>query len=586
MKKVYFLSILAAAALTACSSDEPASTGGETATNHYMAINIVPTAASPSSKAAGDQVAGKPDGADYEEGYKNENAVKNVRFYFFNATGNAAVINRGNGKNYIEWTAEESTDQDMPNVEKMLKATIILSTPEDATFPTQMLTVVNPQSAVLGNESLDLGTLTALTDNHVARTASEYGFVMATSVYAATAGTAGTEKVTTPITEANFATSEAAALANPVNVYVERNVAKVRVFFAESANATQVAGTNDMKVKVGTISENGTDKDVYAIFSAWNLTATTEKSYVSKHINSGWASTLFSASEPWNYSPYFRSFWAINSADAGQNYFKYEEIAPTGKPVKYTAQAVEDGATDENIIYTEENAADATDGTLQRTYPTKVMLKAQLVDNEGNYIELCKWMGKQLTGEAALKTAMLEYMETTGNMIYAKTVNGTDVSFASLTADDVKFVTSTAAGVAQTGEANKGRYFVYLQLSDTGKAKTWVGAEDKDAAVITDVDKLLRDTLDHASIAKTGDVYYYFTVEHLGADGNPGKYGIVRNHIYSCGISEVKGFGTPVYDPTEVIYPEKPQDDETYVAAKVKILSWRVVASSVPLDWQ
>ena len=60
----------------------------------------------------------------------------------------------------------------------------------------------------------------------------------------------------------------------------------------------------------------------------------------------------------------------------------------------------------------------------------------------------------------------------------------------------------------------------------------------------------------------------------------------MRNHIYDANITKLTGLGTPVYNPDEIIYPEKPIDDEeTFIAAQINILSWRIVKNDVELDW-
>ena len=87
--------------------------------------------------------------------------------------------------------------------------------------------------------------------------------------------------------------------------------------------------------------------------------------------------------------------------------------------------------------------------------------------------------------------------------------------------------------------------------------------------------------LGSAKVWKDGYTYYYFDIKHLG-----NKIGVVRNHIYDANITKLTGLGTPVYNPDEIIYPEKPIDDEeTFIAAQINILSWRIVKNDVELDW-
>ena len=58
----------------------------------------------------------------------------------------------------------------------------------------------------------------------------------------------------------------------------------------------------------------------------------------------------------------------------------------------------------------------------------------------------------------------------------------------------------------------------------------------------------------------------------------------MRNHSYQVTIQNIQGYGTPVYDPDKVIDPMIPSDDNTYLAARINVLSWRVVSSNVDLD--
>jgi hypothetical protein len=72
--------------------------------------------------------------------------------------------------------------------------------------------------------------------------------------------------------------------------------------------------------------------------------------------------------------------------------------------------------------------------------------------------------------------------------------------------------------------------------------------------------------------------YYWLDIKHLGNTGSTTEYGVVRNHVYKVNITDITGFGTPIYDPNQdFIIPDKPEDIVTYVSAQINILSWRVV---------
>lgn len=88
---------------------------------------------------------------------------------------------------------------------------------------------------------------------------------------------------------------------------------------------------------------------------------------------------------------------------------------------------------------------------------------------------------------------------------------------------------------------------------------------------------------DKAEIRTDGKAYYYVPIKHLGKTGEPGEYGIVRNHFYKITLSGIKGFGTPVYNPETVIDPDVPTYDNTYLAARVQVLQWRVVNQNASL---
>ena len=86
-----------------------------------------------------------------------------------------------------------------------------------------------------------------------------------------------------------------------------------------------------------------------------------------------------------------------------------------------------------------------------------------------------------------------------------------------------------------------------------------------------------------AEIRKGGRAYYYVPIKHIGTAGEVGEYGIVRNHYYKITLTGIKGFGTPVYDPEKVVEPAVPTYEDTYLAARVQVLQWRVVNQNASL---
>lgn len=615
MKKHLFLGFLGALALASCSSDEPINengggNGNASGNTRFLSVNIVSTPASPAlaSKAAGDQYPGSdPDGnATYEEGYASENAVQKVRFYFFDATGAAADV-RGNGTNFYDWTNPGTDGDDLPNVEKQLEATIVIHTgsPDNHSLPSQIVAVLNPTS-VLGSGSMSLPQLRQVTEDYVATaknsTETAGAFVMMNSVYA----NGNNEVIANQVPESAYQTTEELAKNNPINIYVERNVAKVRVKFDHSDESEityiRVGGEETgysaalLKDKDGKeikITVNGEEKQIYVRMFGWNVTGETDKGYLSKHIDPatwGTGSNLF-GTEQWNFSPYFRSYWAQNPTDVKQSWHSFNDILVGGKNFS---------GDQANSIYINENApylaATKASAAANVEKFTKVVLKGQLILSDGTPVELCKYAGMTMAGEANLKKALLGQLSQNG-MIYKHTETDGVKKAESLTENDVVFKTALAAGDTSVDGSEKtvGRYYVYMQLAPEVKVdadNVWNFSGSVDDATgesslnsVAAINTYLKNQLGSAQIYNGGDTYYFFPLQHLGNEGKIGYYGVVRNHIYDCVIENIAGLGTPVYDPTEVVYPEKPKEEDTFIGAKINILSWRVVPNKVTLDW-
>lgn len=130
---------------------------------------------------------------------------------------------------------------------------------------------------------------------------------------------------------------------------------------------------------------------------------------------------------------------------------------------------------------------------------------------------------------------------------------------------------------------------MYAQLTDEAIAKTWYTSSDKDVTTTVtpaSINSVLADKnkIDQALVWRDGMTYYYYEIIHNGTGENATK-GVVRNHIYKTTVTKIAGLGTPVYDPEQVIYPEKPDENDHYIAADIDILSWRVVNNSYDLEW-
>ncbi len=141
------------------------------------------------------------------------------------------------------------------------------------------------------------------------------------------------------------------------------------------------------------------------------------------------------------------------------------------------------------------------------------------------------------------------------------------------------------------------RYLSYLKLTEDAARIQFYTAAVKSATNDAEIEKAKYadavavnaklSQVPGAKVWQDGKTYYYTDLRHFlrGEDATKGLYGVVRNHIYEVKINSVKGLGTPVLNPEEAIIPQKPKDDDTFIAAQVNVLSWRVVKNDVSLEW-
>ena len=318
------------------------------------------------------------------------------------------------------------------------------------------------------------------------------------------------------------------------------------------------------------------------------------KSYMIKKVNS--TSAWNNIGWLWNNSNFFRSYWAVNPTGVKLKYNNYSSIDKT------IGEIVNNKRTGGTAAYCQENAADNFEDGTKKTYTpstqtsnrTQAIIAALLVtvdnNNIANPISLAKWAGSDYT-EESVKEAMLSQV---GNSIWY--INS-EKKWENILLDHVKLVSAVEAGEANTDNETSKRYLSYLNLiKDAENIQFYSKSENTEENKLStqEVNDILKSAMG-AKVWKDGMTYYYTDLGHLGTEDTKGKYGVVRNHIYDVQLNSVKGLGTPVYnpgtkptdpdEPDEPIIPQKPDDDETYIAAKVNILSWRVVINTTHLEW-
>lgn len=557
------MSVLASLFLAGCSQEEIAPNGEDNgngeANTSYMAVNLV------SSDVMGTRAA-----AGYEDGEESENYVNSVRFYFFNELGGAVNVKlKGNSYvNYYDWSPKQGEGGDQSDdtntgddIESKLKATIVINTKAGDGIPQRIAAVLNPTG--LDNNSKSLSDLKAVVADYA--TSGENGltskgkFVMFNSV-----GGGGEDFSTTLIKDENLCKTEADAIDNPVTIYVERSVAKVRVTlddkmgFSDNKLALKDKDGNDLKVG---------GEQVYLQLDGWGLSAETSEGRLVKKVNPAWEGN-------WWYASY-RSFWAINSMTATNEYHSYNDISTSF-------------GTD-NVLYTNENAqlTDIGGATGQATERTKFILKGKLCKANGDAFTIVRHLGVYVADTESetetenlteLKKSFLNQLSAGGHNYYYSTESGRE----QIGTGDLQIVVVPQ----QENEDSKNNCYVYAQLTTDAAAKTWYNSMDKSAQPIenaaTEINGKLanKEIVDRALVWNSGMTYYYQNIKHLN-----NQDGVVRNHIYAINVTKIAGLGTPVYDPDKTIYPEIPDPNDHFIAAQINILSWRVVSNDYELEW-
>lgn len=593
MKKItMFSSVLASALMlvvASCSSEDVAGVdaqNGKGATS-YLAVNIENVGSAPASRSY------NQGNGTYEDGSGSESKINNVRFYFFNGDGTPyLLVNDDPEKTPVNFLERELETDDMEGndhdhtAEIKTKAMLVLKG-ETKAVPASVIAVINP--AALDNSTLHSGTMT-LSELRTSATGSKFndkteGFVMSNSVYES----AGQDVCSTPVANSVFDTADK-ALSKPVDIYVERVNAKVNAKIdanykrdGETENAWTQNEEGKYQIKVGSIDVINYDETanaaptkttypVYAVVQGWQLADADGKAELCKQIKTSWYDGGLGIS-PWTTSDYHRCFWSESvpfTTGAGAN-----------RPVNPTFNGITQSLSDDfsaEPVYTLPNTPDkvvtnpkTSDNTL-----TKLIVAAKLVykDKNNTYhpAQVCQYRGLTYLGEEAVKKQIVggfaRYFKKT-------TTGGVDV-YKSIDASDIAF--KTVPGSSEVKD-----YEVVAKLADDN-VELW----EKNGQEYTKANNAIVNAAlakEEAQVRSTeGATYYYTPIKHLGTPGKLGEYGIVRNHSYQVTIQNIQGFGTPVYNPDQEIDPIVPSDNNTYLAASIKVLSWRVVSSTVDLD--
>ncbi len=656
MKKIYgFAALCAAMTLASCSNNDepiaPVATGnGQLVTAGYLSINIANT--------------GKTRGhSDFQYGTEAESKAKTATFLFFDASGKQ--IGKAENQALTSTTAHTSTSP-VENIERdyevMVPVQIELTADElkedEATQTAlkkqyvgdieRVVCILNPTHAAdptaAGADKTIDAMVAGKTETEVLAIAADYSqlvgdnqFVMTNSVYYQLEdAAAGLEAkiVYGQDVKGKIMPSPLEATQNPVDIYVERVVARVDVNNPETGmnipeQELTVYGYDD--------NANGKfqamDKKIQVVVKGIEVANLANQSYLVKNLKSTWTPDA-GRFDDWNAPGYKRSHWAYTWSDGAgvkapsrfveeakqgditETWFKnkswnnYGDLPENGKGKKY---------------YINENT--------NEDYATALVISAELneVKEDGSLAPLTLFRtekdAKYYTEDGARNT-LLDMLYREGYNIateFTEVVVDANTgetklkptAFKSLTKSDIDF----ASAIAIERTDAKG-YDGYLHFQ---KTKYDISVKDKDGNTKTKEytpEELIYQTTDggvtytlvngfEANVLQTknykvwkwdqGLCYYFINLSNqvteqkkneageaqVDEDGDSVMVninGVVRNHIYQVDLKSVKGFGVPVFDPTEVIVPVTPPKltpkDEWSIACNIHILSWAVYAQS------
>lgn len=575
MKKLFF-GLFACASLCACSNDESGVIPDDTPkvfTGDEAYINVRLADAGSLTRAQE---------GEFEYG-TNEQSVKNVFFYFYDADG--VFVAQGD-----VWTGgNASTTNPAGNIEFTGNNVVVLKELGRKNYPKYMVAVLNkPTGFLYGNTLGEMQTVLAdgnaegiyypSTANNVT---TDY-FTMSTTSYTEAGRSA---YFVTEVKEENFLPepmTDINAIANTVTVYVERLAAKVTLNVSEQL-VKDANGRYPIKATVaGEDNSAGNDdvasEELYVELLGWKLNATAKRSYMVKNIDATWANGDLGFT--WNRPTDYRSHWG-KSFNYGLSGYPDNAAGVPANSEYLNYVDLENGLTALGApAYCAENTN--TSAVVTADFPsavTSILLKAKVCDASGNALDLVRYNGVLFQHDS-----FLEYVLSVLKARNQHTVcyeNGKDAQ-------------------GNTAYTQIGKEYVKLENTGDGEVKAVftneleipLYAEDGSSCSEEIIDAL-NDDLAAASagaVAYNGGLMYYnIPIEHLNNDAAENgtvpeaKYGVVRNHHYVVTIDKLEKIGKGIFDGNEKIVPGDPNDDTYYVGAKINILSWKIVGQNVEL---
>lgn len=580
MKTGKLISIALLSLAVACSKENVTSNQGGSDANQYMAVDIAMSVGS-STKAP----------SDYRDGSEAESTVnvKNSIFLFYDAYGNfltSGVISATEGSVDENGNLKLTTNNQSGYVEKESRAVIVLG-------PTRLRPAL--VLAVLNYNNCDALRNLSLADAHTQvdnrEISTEAGkFTMTNSVYVDGKNIVNA----TPIAASSVKETKEEALKSPVQIYVEREVAKVNMKAKEGLKKT-AEGKICFETPNAESVLDGVKVSARIVVDGWAANAFNTTSYLVKDVPTSWLVTNPFAN--WYDEAAKRTFWAQDPNYSGSEEYVFgrtpEDEPGTYKNVKYLSwnDAAQNQVDSYNYMYenTTDKASARVNGGELANVPTILIAAHVETAKTGAAWErqdIYKFGGLFYTNKSLKNYAAEQILKGKLHWEYT-TAEG--LKTASVLPDQVK--SKIVANVAD----NSGSVKVEVEALTAPAEGAKLMKEGEPASVIESANwaKTVEDILNGENgfnIAKkelvcfkNGMCYYQVPIKHNQAAEDV-AYGTVRNHIYELTLSKIAKIGNPVFNPEEKLVLIPGEEKNYYVSAELKILKWRVVTQDVVIE--
>ena len=577
MKTGKLISIALLSLAVACSKENVSSNQGGSDANQYMSVDIAMSVGA-STKAP----------ADYREGSEAESTVnvKKSIFLFYDAYGNfltSGVISATDGsvdKNgNLKLTANPSGF-----VEKASKAVIVLG--PTRLRPALVLAVLNYDKCD-ALKNLSLAEAHAQVDNNEIST--EAGkFTMTNSVYVD-----GNNVVNaTPISASSVKETKEDAIKSPVQIYVEREVAKVNMKAKDGLNKT-AEGKIYFETPNTEYVLDGVKVSARIVVDGWAANAFNTTSYLVKNVPTSWIVT--NPFSNWYEEAAKRTFWAQDPNYSGSEDYVFGR-APVDEPgtyknVKYLSWK---DATLNNVDlynYMYENTADKASakvngGELANVPTILIAAHVEMAQDGATWKnpDLYKFGGlfytntslKNYAAEQLLKKKLhWQYTTTEGTKTASVSPDQINIDFVANIADNsgsVKVKVASVTAPAADAQLKKADDTVI-------ESANWATAVEE----ILNGENGFNIAKKELVCYKNGMCYYQVPIKH-NQTADDVAYGTVRNHIYELTLSKIAKIGNPVFNEDEKLVLIPGEEKNYYVSAELKILKWRVVTQDVVIE--